>query len=96
MRVDLDDMTLIQMSAIRRSNESLSRLVGRLVRAERLRHRRIGESFLSARQEDAIDALRRDFVVEHGDPLCSGGGGLAPSDSAPSRRFGAKGDRARP
>jgi hypothetical protein len=72
MRVDLDDMTLIQMSAIRRSNESLSRLVGRLVRAERLRHRRIGESFLSDRQEDAIDELRRDFVAEYGDPLVSG------------------------
>jgi len=42
MRVDLDDMTLIQMSAIRRSNESPSRLLGRLVRAERRRHRRIG------------------------------------------------------
>ena len=44
-----------------------------------------------------IAAIRRGFIAEHGDPLisCSGGGGLAPSDSAPPRRFGAEGDRAR-
>jgi hypothetical protein len=31
----------------------------------------IGESALTARQEDAIDALRRAFVIEYGDPLLS-------------------------
>lgn len=71
MIVDLDDLTLAHLATIRRTRESPSRLVGRLIRAERRRHRMIGESALTARQEDAIDALRRAFVVEYGDPLLS-------------------------
>lgn len=93
----VDDPTARHMDAIRRSNENPAKLVARLVRAERARLRPSKGSTLTDPQRDAIDALRRGFIAEHGDPLfsCSGGGGLAPSDSAPSRRFGAKGDRAR-
>ena len=69
MFVDLDDSTLIQLAAIRRCRESPSRLLGRLIRAEARRHRLPGESALSARQEDAIDAARRAYIAKYGDPL---------------------------